>query len=73
MSSHLELFVSPAFFDTRKKLVITDEYLEYDNQNFSKLEIAEFKYGVASISGYMFRIGRIYSIDIKNTEQRLLK
>jgi hypothetical protein len=60
-------------FDNEKLLMIEPGFIEFDNNRWSKQEIAELCYGVKGIRGYSFVIGRIYCIDIKNTSGNIIK
>ena len=73
MIQPLKLFLKSTIFDKEKVLTIDPEFVEYDGINFSKFEIAEIRYGIKSINGYRFRIGRIYCIDIKSLNGNILK
>jgi hypothetical protein len=73
MSKSIELLVRPTIFDKEKTLIITPEFIEFDNTNLSKFEISELRYGVKAIKGYRFRIGRIYCIDVKNFTGTIVK
>ncbi|MEI9959520.1 MAG: hypothetical protein WDM90_25100 [Ferruginibacter sp.] len=68
-----EFIVKPSLFASPKKLSIQPAFIEFNNINFSKLEIAELRYGVKAIKGYRFVIGRTYCIDIRNTDGKIIK
>ncbi len=75
MSGQLKVILQPTFFGDKKELTIDKEFLEFDGQNFSKFEIAEFRFGIKPIKefGGGFRIGRIYCIDIRNVTAQIIK
>jgi hypothetical protein len=77
----LELMVRPTILDRPRLVVIHPEYLEFDDQDrvsevptrILKTEIEGLRYGVKSIQGYRFRIGRTYCIDVRDTSGRIIK
>lgn len=79
--SDLEFTVRSTILDRPRLLVIDPGYLTFDDQNlataaptrFLKEEINAVRYGVKSIDGYRFRIGRIYCIDIRDVSGRIIK
>lgn len=73
MTKPVELLLKATFFDNGKTITITPEFIEFDNKNLSKFEINELRYGIKSIKGYRFRIGRIYCIDIKSFNETIIK
>lgn len=73
MSAQLKLELKSNFFGEKKELTIDKEFLKFDDKNFSKLEIAEIRYGIKAIQGYEFRIGRIYCIDVRNVTGDIIK
>lgn len=73
MIQTLKLFLKSSIFDKEKVLIVDPGFLEYDGINFSKFEIAEIRFGIKSIKGYNFRIGRIYCIDIKSLNGNIIK
>ena len=68
-------------FDRHRQLTVTPEYLEFDDNDtagapptrFLRSELEALRYGVKAINGYDFRIGRIYCIDIRSTDGRIIK
>jgi hypothetical protein len=66
MPQTIKLHLKTSLFHKEKQLLITPEYIEFDNTNFSKFDIAEIRYGVKAIKGSHFVIGRTYCIDIKS-------
>jgi len=68
-----EFIVKPSLFASPKKLSIHPAFIEFNNINFPKLEIAELRYGVKAINGYRFVIGRTYCIDIRNADGKIIK
>ena len=73
MAQPLKLFLKSSIFDKGKFLIIEPEYIEFGDMNFSKFAITELRYGIKAIKGYRFRIGRIYCIDIKSVDGRIIK
>jgi hypothetical protein len=77
----LEFMVRSWILDRKRLLVIDPEYIEFDNQDqvsqdqtrFLRADIEGLRYGVKSIRGYRFRIGRIYCIDIRDVSGRIIK
>jgi len=80
-TSNLEFTLRSTILDRPRKLILNPQYIEFDDQNkasepptrFLIGEIEAFRYGVKAIRGYRFRIGRIYSIDIRDTSGRIIK
>jgi len=81
MSEPLEFMLKSSIFDRSRKLTLDPEYLEFDDNDrmdgaptrFEKSEVEGIKYGIRGIRGYNFRIGRIYTIDIRDREGRVIK
>ncbi|HSV10057.1 MAG TPA: hypothetical protein VLI68_04765 [Hanamia sp.] len=73
MLESLKFHLKPSIFESEKILILNPEFLEFETVNFSKLEIAELRYGIRAIKGYRFRIGRIYCIDIKSLSGEIIK
>ena len=77
----MEVAIKSNVLARNRKLIINSEKIEFDNSNlvkssiveFSRCEVASVRYGVKFISGYSFNIGRIYCIDIKDLNDRLIK
>jgi hypothetical protein len=77
----LEFVVRSTILDRPRLLVIDPEYIEFDDQDrisevstlFLKTEIEGLRYGVKAIRGYLFRIGRIYCIDVRDMSGRVIK
>ena len=68
-------------FDRKRKLILADGYLEFENKVFREKEftrlnkdnITDFKHGTDWIIWYRFIVGRRFSITFKDTENRELK
>ena len=73
MSELFRVNIKPSIFETEQVLIVDSEFIQYGAANFSKFEIAAIRYGVAPIEGYKFRIGRIYSIDVRSLDGKILK
>jgi hypothetical protein len=73
MTQTLKLSLKSTLLSKEKILLIDPEFIEFDNTNFSKFEIAELRYGIKAIKGYRFVIGRIYCIDIKTLDEKIIK
>lgn len=73
MDQSLNIILRTSIFDKEHALIIDPQFIEYDNTNFSKLEIADIRYGLKAINGYRFTIGRIYCIDVKSLDGRIIK
>lgn len=81
MQTSFECFIKSAFYDRRRKLTITSDCIEFEdndlvhgkNTKFTKEEIESFRFGIKWLNGYSFTFGRIYCIDIKNKKGRQIK
>lgn len=81
MSNRLELYLKSSIFDRQRKLIIDPLYMEFENKDpitavptrFLKEEIDAMRYGVKWIRGYQFYIGRIYYIEIRNREHKVIR
>lgn len=73
MAQSLTLTLKETVFSKKNTLIISPESFEYQNISLSKFEIDEIRYGVKAIRGSMFRIGRMYCIDIKSVSGNILK
>lgn len=73
MVQSLTLTLKETVFSKKNTLTISPEYFEYQNISLSKFEIDEIRYGVKAITGSMFRIGRIYCIDVKSLSGNIMK
>lgn len=73
MAQTFKSFLKSSIFDKGKLLILEPEYIEFGDIKFSKFDIAELRYGIKAIKGYRFRIGRIYCIDIKSLDGRIIK
>ncbi|NHN24712.1 hypothetical protein FIA58_003400 [Flavobacterium jejuense] len=81
MEESFNCFIKSAFYDRKRKLTITKDCIEFEdndlvngqNTKFTKEEIESFRFGVKWLNGYSFTFGRIYSIDIKNKEGKIIK
>jgi hypothetical protein len=76
-----EFFIKSTFLDRNRKLILDDDYIEFDDQDLiaaspTKIYISDieaFRYGLKWIKGYQFVIGRIYCMDIKSTHGAIIK
>ena len=76
-----ELELKSTIFDRPRRLIINNEYISFDNRSsvgleptvFQKKEIKGIRYGVRLIRGVYFYIGRIYCIDILNTNREIIR
>ena len=68
-------------FDRQRKLVLSEEYVEFENKDlrgkeftrFNKAEIVDFKHGMDWIVWYKFTVGRQFSIAFKDKRNKELK
>ena len=73
--------ITSGFLDRERKLVLADEYLEWENGNFkgnevtrlNKSDIVDFKHGMDWIVWYKFTVGRKVSISFKYKKNKELK
>lgn len=69
------------FLDNRKRSLIIDDYIQYENKDlksnpftvFKKEDIKGIRYGIHFIKGYKFYIGREYQIYVRNNKNEELK
>lgn len=81
MKERVEYLITPGFFDRQRKLVLTEDYLEWENgdlkgREFTRLnksDIIDFKHGVDPIVWYEFTVGRQFSITFKDKSNKELK
>ena len=67
--------------DRRRKLVLAEDYVEFENKNlkgqeftkFNKADIVDFKHGMDWIVWYKFTVGRQFSITFKDKKNKELK
>lgn len=77
----LQINIKSSFLDRERQLTITSEFIEYDDTDrvsekptrLLNSDIVAFRYGIKWIRGYQFIIGRIYCIDIKAKEDKIMK
>ena len=70
----VELEIKSSIFDRRRRIIIHQDYISFDNRSsvgleptvFRKDEIKAFRNGIKVIEGYQFPIGRSYCIDLMN-------
>lgn len=75
------MHVKSSFLDRDRELIITDEYIEFDDNDLASAkptrfyisDIAAFRHGIKWIKGYQFIVGRIYCVDIKSKDERVIK
>lgn len=80
-SKSIQLTIKSSFLDRERQLIITDEHIEFDdNDRISALptkflvpDIVAFRFGIKWINGYQFTIGRIYCVDIKSKKDDVIK
>ncbi len=67
-------------FSTKRNLRIEDDLslVDLDLKGnvatiFHKADITGFRFGVSWITGYQFTIGRVYCLDIRNKEDKVMK
>lgn len=76
---HYEL--KSGLLDRHRKLVLTEEYVEFENKDligqeftrFNKTDIVDFKHGMDWIVWYKFTVGRQFSITFKDKRGKELK
>jgi hypothetical protein len=76
-----EYLITSGFLDRERKLVLTDDYLEWENgdlkgREFTRLnksDIVDFKHGIDWIVWYKFTVGRQFSITFKDKRNKELK
>ncbi|VXC35887.1 conserved hypothetical protein [Flavobacterium sp. 9AF] len=76
-----EYTIKSSFYDRNRKLILSPNYIEFDdndwvngtNTKFEIEEIDSFRYGIKWLHGYAFTFGRIYFIEIKNKEGKIVK
>ena len=84
METNLQSFetkIKSSILDRDRQLVISDEYVEFDDKDsvatkptrFIASDIVAFRYGIQYIKGYYFRIGWTYCLDIKSKDHRIIK
>jgi len=74
MRQSLKYTIKPFLLSSTKQLTIEPSYIEFDGKiKFLKNEVAAIRCGIKGIRGYSFNIGRIYCIDIKNTQGQIMK
>jgi hypothetical protein len=76
-----EYLITSGFLDRQRKLILTPDYLEWENRDlkgreFSRLnksDIVDFKHGMDWIVWYKFTVGRQFSITFKDQRNEELK
>ena len=76
-----EYLITSGFLDRQRKLILTEDYLEWENGDLkgkeftrlSKSEIVDFKHGINWIVWFEFTIGRRYSITFKDKRNKEIK
>jgi hypothetical protein len=76
-----EYLIISGFLDRKRKLVLTEDYLEWENgdlkgQEFTRLnksDIVDFKHGVDWIVWYKFTVGQHFSITFKDAKSKELR
>lgn len=76
-----EYLITSGFLDRQRKLVLCDDYLEWENgdlkgREFTRLnksDVADFKHGMDWIVWYKFTVGRQFSISLKDKKNKELK
>lgn len=77
----MEFMVRASILDRPRRLTLDPGFVEFDDKDlvsaaptrFLKNEIEGVRYGIKPIQGYLFRIGRIYCVDIRDAGGRVLK
>jgi hypothetical protein len=77
----VQLKLKSSFLDRERAFIIDPDFIEFDDKDLIaekptrivKEEINAFRYGIKWISGYQFTIGRIYCIDIKSTNDIIIR
>jgi hypothetical protein len=80
MPKRFEVSVKSSIMDRERHLVIDPAFLEFDDRDlvdavssrFEKENIIEMRYGVRAIRGYMFTIGRIFCVDIRDESGKII-
>jgi hypothetical protein len=77
MSQPIELTIKSSILDKHRHLIIDPGYLEFEDYapptRFEKNEITAFRCGLKWIQGYQFVIGRIYIVEVKSSDNRIIK
>ena len=73
MQQPYQFTFKPTILHKQQQLIIDSEFLLLNDLKIPKAEIAAIRYGVKGIKGYRFYIGRIYCIDIKTLNGKILK
>lgn len=73
MDYPIEITLHPLLIGKRKLLKLSEAGIEFNGQIFRKADIAEFRYGILWVNGIHLTIGRVYCIDIKNSNGDDLK
>ena len=76
-----EYLITSGFLDRQRKLILTPDYLEWENgdlkgREFSRInksDIVDFKHGMDWIVWYKFTAGRQFSITFKDQRNKELK
>jgi hypothetical protein len=76
-----EYYLKSGLLDRQRKLVICEDYIEFETGDFRGNEftrfnwndIIDFKHGFDRIVWYKFSVGRIYSITFKNKNHQRLR
>jgi hypothetical protein len=76
-----EYSIKPSPFDRERKLILTEDYLEWENRDLKgneftrldKSDIIDFKHGMEWIVWYRFTVGRKFSISIRAKNGKELK
>ncbi|WP_449437395.1 hypothetical protein [Pedobacter steynii] len=77
----LKIEIKPNILDRKRKLVISADMITYDDSDwkdvpntiFNKDEVEGLRFGIESIKGYAFTIGRRYYIDIRGFDDKVIK
>jgi hypothetical protein len=76
-----EYLITSKIFDRQRKLVLAEDYLEWENGNLkgqefvriSKSQIKDFKHGMHWIVWYKFTVGQKFSIAFKDKKNKEVK
>jgi hypothetical protein len=69
----MELNLKSSIFHKPGVFTCEKDFVEFNRKKFKKSEIKDIRYGIKPINGYRFRIGRIYYVDIRNSEGEIIK
>jgi hypothetical protein len=65
--------IKPWLFDKGSDLLITPEFIEYQDTRIAKTDISECRFGIRWLEGLKFTIGRDHQIFIKSKTGQIIK